>query len=210
MCKELCRIFNAKICYRFVKRCILRLHTIYYFLENTLKKSWKNIRDAFTKCMKKRELLTRSGAGLTNLPHCKYFKELAFLTDVVTNRVTESNLNLPQFQSVDNPEDEEIINQQEPTSNTPLAKRKRKLRESQDLDNCKSVGSPLDNAIASYLQKENSQNDGKGDADEMFCRSLIPILSSLPPKKNRKAKVEIQQLLFDIEFDKETDLNCSQ
>ena len=161
--------------------------------------------------MKKRELLTRSGAGLTSLPQCKYFKELAFLSDIVTNRVTESNLNMPQFHAVDNGECEEVMQnakQQELTSNTPLPKRKRKLnaRESQvHLDDCQSAGSPLDNAIASYLQKENSQKDAKEDADELFCRSLIPILSSLPPKKNRKAKVEMQKLLFGIEFDSETD-----
>ena len=39
----------------------------------------------------------------------------------------------------------------------------------------------------------------------MFCRSLIPMLSSLPPKKNRKAKVDIQELFFDIELDNQSD-----
>ena len=161
--------------------------------------------------MRKRELLTRSGAGLTNLPQCKYFKELAFLSDVVTNRITESNLNMPRFHAVDNGESEEImqsVKQQESTSATPLPKRKRKFnaRESQEpLVDCQFAGSSLDNAIASYLQKENSRKDAKEDADEMFCRCLIPILSALPTKKNRKAKVEIQKLLFDIELDNETD-----
>ena len=85
-------------------------------------------------------------------------------------------------------------------------KRKFNARESQEpLVDCQFAGSSLDNAIASYLQKENSRKDAKEDADEMFCRSLIPILSALPTKKNRKAKVEIQKVLFDIELDNETD-----
>ena len=100
------------------------------------------------------------------------------------------------------------VKQQELTSNTPLPKQKRRLnaRESQvHLDDFQSAGSPLNNAMASYLQKENFQKDAKEDVDELFCRSLIPILPSLPPKKNRRAKFEMQKLLFDIEFDNETD-----
>ena len=79
-------------------------NAIYYFLENTQKNSWKNLRDVFSKCVIKKEHLTRSRAGLPSLPQCKYCKELAFLSDAVTNRLPESNLNMPQFHAVDNGE----------------------------------------------------------------------------------------------------------
>ena len=58
----------------------------------------------------------------------------------------------------------------------------------------------LDKAIVHYLQKENA---GKENADEMFCKSLVPILSTLPPQKNRRAKIETQKLLYGIECNEE-------
>ena len=118
---------------------------------------------------------------------------------------------MPRFHAVDNGESEEImqsVKQQESTSATPLPKRKRKFnaRESQEpLVDCQFDGSLLDNAIASYLQKENSRKDAKEDADEMFCRSLIPILSALPTKKIRKQRWRYKNYFFHIELDNETD-----
>ena len=57
-----------------------------------LKNLWKNLREGFSKCMKKRDLLTRSGAGTTSLPECKLFRELMFIRDTVTNRAMHSNV----------------------------------------------------------------------------------------------------------------------
>ena len=36
--------------------------------------------------------------------------------------------------------------------------------------------------------------------DTLYCKSLIPILKGLPPKKKRLAKIKISSLLYDIEF----------
>ena len=55
----------------------------------------------------------------------------------------------------------------------------------------------LDSAICEYLA---NQNDLKKNADRFFYHSLVPILSSLPAKRKRRAKFEIQKLLHDIEF----------
>ena len=66
-----------------------------------LKKTWKNLSDNLSKCLKKRELLRRSGAGATELPQCKFFKELQFLKDILSDRATHSNLPTPQ-PSIDN------------------------------------------------------------------------------------------------------------
>ena len=60
-----------------------------------------------------------------------------------------------------------------------------------------SSTSSLDSAISKYLA---SQNDLKKNAGSLFCHSLVPILSTLPAKRNRRAKFEIQKLLYDIEF----------
>ena len=154
--------------------------------------------------MKKRDLLTRSGAGAKELPQCKFFKEMQFIRDVVSNRATQSNLSLPQFQADESGDFEDSFTctaqQSECNTSTPLLKRKRTpaIKEKQDCSiNGQASTSSLDHAIASYLQNENSRKD---DADDMFCKSLVPILSSLPVKMNRKAKIEIQKLLYDIEF----------
>ena len=60
-----------------------------------------------------------------------------------------------------------------------------------------SSTSSLDSATSEYLA---NQNDQKRNADSLFCQSLAPILSSLQAKRNRRAKFEIQKLLYDIEF----------
>ena len=38
------------------------------------------------------------------------------------------------------------------------------------------------------------------DEDSLYCRSLIPILRGLPTKRKRLAKIQISQLLFDLEY----------
>ena len=185
------------------------------FVENMLKKTWKNLRDNLSKCLKKRELLSRSGAGATELPQCKFFKELQFLKDVLSNRSTHSNLSTPQL-SVDNFDRFEYIEDTSTSkkpdvmystpkpmqsgTETPPAKRKRASGTKEGKATSKdeqSSTSSLDSAISEYLA---NQNDEKKNADSLFCQSLVPILSSLPARKNRIAKFEIQKLLYDIEF----------
>ena len=46
-----------------------------------------------------------------------------------------------------------------------------------------------------------SVQEQEESADSLFCHSLIPILESLSAKKNRYAKIKIQELLYEIEFD---------
>lgn len=44
------------------------------------------------------------------------------------------------------------------------------------------------------------------DPDERFLLSCLPILKRLPNKKNALARLRIQQLLFEIEFDEYTEV----
>lgn len=46
-----------------------------------------------------------------------------------------------------------------------------------------------------------SQQQSQNDPDERFLLSCLPILKRLPNKKNALARLKIQQLLYDIEFD---------
>ena len=51
------------------------------------------------------------------------------------------------------------------------------------------------NAIAS---EPKSQED---DDNMLFCKSIAPTLRGLPPRKSKLAKLKIQELLFNIEFE---------
>ena len=62
----------------------------------------------FFQMLEKRDLLTRSGAGATVLPQCKFFKELQFIKNAVTNRATHSNLNVQHHLMEDNGEVEDL------------------------------------------------------------------------------------------------------
>ena len=58
-----------------------------------------------------------------------------------------------------------------------------------------------DQALLELLRKEDKDNMEIPDADVSFANSIVPILQSLPAKKTRLAKVEIQQVLMKLEFD---------
>ena len=49
--------------------------------------------------------------------------------------------------------------------------------------------------VLELLRKEDMDNMEIQDADVSFVNSIVPILQSLPAKKNRLRKKEIQQVL---------------
>ena len=48
---------------------------------------------------------------------------------------------------------------------------------------------------------EALQQKSENDADQSFADSIVPILRGLPAKKNRLAKIDIQQILLKYEFE---------
>ena len=67
-------------------------HLSFYFLEEFLKKYWKNLRDNFSKFLKSRERNSRSRAEASTWPKCKLFTQTLFLKDSILNRPTTSNV----------------------------------------------------------------------------------------------------------------------
>lgn len=62
---------------------------------------------------------------------------------------------------------------------------------------------PEDTA-ASFVQRESDSKSSSSnctDSDERFLLSCAPILRRLPNKKNQLARLRIQQLLFELEYD---------
>lgn len=49
--------------------------------------------------------------------------------------------------------------------------------------------------------RASSSGCAGGDSDERFLLSCVPILQRLPNKKNQLARLKIQQLLFELEYD---------
>ncbi|XP_071949661.1 uncharacterized protein [Antedon mediterranea] len=174
-----------------------------------LQKQMKNLKDSLKKCLDKRTKLTRSGAGASVLPKCKYFEQMRFLHDRTANKPTESNLQ-PEPGII-----EDVASTSSDTSiNNPIVCAKRKITETPAPPPKNRHGSkgrqssdPLNTILLQNLETTNEaimSLTTKPDNDNevsLYCRSLIPIISSLPLRKRRLAMIKVSQLLFDLEFD---------
>lgn len=178
---------------------------------------WKNIRDTYRKCLKRRDLATRSGAGSKRLPECRFFKELEFLSDSVSNKTTISNFTLQNIDdgnsavmatgnSVSSDTSGEVPSEvsysshrESPTSckEKPSVPVKKKFRVKERED----ISTALDLQLLNHLKRQGETGGNTPQSDnEFFCRSLVPTLDRLDNKANQMAKAKIQQLLFDVEF----------
>ena len=181
----------------------------FFVVVEDLKMIWKNFKENLSKCIKKRDLMTRSGGAASSLPECKLFHQLQFLRDKVTNRPTVSNL--PQ----ESAPTQEILGKSlaSPVSPVPFApspasslesmstipgKRKRKATTLPQRKLLISDDEHPDKLLYEALKGDNRM---EVIADQSFPNSIVPILRNLPPRKNRQAKIEIQQLLLKYEFD---------
>ena len=99
---------------------LLILLFYFYFLEEFLKKCWKNLRDNFSKCLKSRERKTRSGTVASTLPKCKLFTQMLLLKDSILNRPTISNV-ISNSQSVS--VDVSSLLRSNPSSSSPSSTR---------------------------------------------------------------------------------------
>ena len=64
------------------------------YLVDFIKAKWKNLYDGFKKCLDRQREATRSGAGYVKPPTCRFYNELTFLRNVITNRKTLSNVTI--------------------------------------------------------------------------------------------------------------------
>ena len=167
------------------------------------------MRDGMSKCLKRRESLSKSGAGASRLPTCKLFEQLLFLKDTLLNRPTESNIDAITTNDVPElltPETNDLGSEL-PVSDYEITPQKRKKPAEgakKKVDRRDSIDYLLVNALTK-TSEANQISTGKITKDDensnsLFCRSLIPILDGLPDRENRLAKIEIQQILVKYEF----------
>lgn len=88
-----------------------------------------------------------------------------------------------------------------PTPERPIdentsKKRKRPSSEKSAYDPFLQQIKQMDDQLIKIVNKESADDEATA-----FCMSLVPVLKDFDKKKLRLAKIKIQQLLFDIEFD---------
>ena len=86
---------NFKSIYQFLT-WIRRLNSNIFFLVDTVKRNWKNLFDTYRKARERKRDQVKSEATGSKIPTCKFYNEMNFLKDIVTNRVTTTNLAIPE------------------------------------------------------------------------------------------------------------------
>jgi hypothetical protein len=164
----------------------------------------KNLKDLLKNCLDKRNRLTRSGTGASTLPKCKYFELLFFLHEKSANKPTESNVpTIPQTLSSDVLLMDSLTQESPSTSvihpptsliHPPVKVINRKKR---------GLDDDLEKSLADCDALLKNTIGDEEDEDNLYCRSLAPIMRELPKKKKRLAKIQISQLLFKLQYDDE-------
>ena len=70
------------------------------------------------------------------------------------------------------------------------------------VDTLKKMQKPrnFDQPLSNEKEKEK---DTKTDSETLFCQSLVDQLKALNARKNKLARIKIQQILFEIEFEEQ-------
>ena len=152
------------------------------------------------RCLKKLDHSLQPGSGYLKTPMCRMFNQLLFLKETISCSTSSANLS-----------------DTEETPTTPISSStyqdacssgSRKRTRSNDDHQSYSVlnkrvdqQEKIDVVLTNTLPLSNgySQVD-KESSDWLFCKSLVEILEKMPPKQNRMARVEIQQVLLKYEF----------
>ncbi|KAI4465544.1 madf domain transcription factor [Holotrichia oblita] len=169
---------------------------------NLCKKRWRSLRDGF---IKHHRLLrnTPSGAAGGKKKIWPYYNQLEFLIPHVDFKETvedslgellsamdqptnvESQLPLQPEVSDDNLSEHQKTQEHSTTSDKRKLQRNKKRITSEESSEDK---------LLNILSKDT-------DYDESFLYSLLPIFKRLTPQQNTKARIQIQQILYEIEFD---------
>ena len=82
-------------------RLSVYMYIIIFLSVDFLKSKWKNLYDRFLKCLDRQREATRSGAGYTKQPSCRFYNELLFLRNVISNRNRASKVTIEQPASME-------------------------------------------------------------------------------------------------------------
>ena len=190
-------------------------YVCFFISADVLKKEWGKLRDNYRKTLSKREKATRSGAGNKKaLPACNFFAELSFLRDSMVNRSSVSNIPETILTPMVSPSasstlaEDDIAEVERHTSShtttqpihsgTIPAPPKRKRRSNSNEEQADVL---LAQALDRHLNAEEQQNPQEEDDDRLFCLSLVKTLKKLNERKNAQARIKIQTILYELQFD---------
>ena len=180
------------------------------------------------RCLNKIKDGQNSGGGALKMPTCKLFDQLLFLKDFVSNRETKSNIYITSDSGSndiitvidDSAHLTPLFTDITPASTTPdittpkVVPKKKKAetggleevsshQPSRRLNKKSERQDKIDLLLVNALSKsdESMAHSESKSSNHLFCDSIVEILDKLPSKKNRMARVEIQQVLLKYEFD---------
>lgn len=156
----------------------------FFFSANTLQKKWKNLRDNFSKELKRqKDMKSGSGAGKRN-PYI-YFHRLQFIEKVVANNTTISNLSgNDQFDH--EPEIEDL----QPGPSKVSAKKFKTNTNNMD----KQLMDILHKSVE-LREKRDAECSSSQDEDKLFCLSLYKELLKVPEHGRITVKIQLLQTL---------------
>ena len=160
------------------------------------------------KCLKKMESYNKSGSGAHKTPRCKNFDAMLFIRDTIMNNPTESNIQMDEaFDSNISPNSmSSSANSQFfslTPSPSPVIVKKSRHDDRKMLEESRERSEKLDLLIEETAKAVKVSTTDVDDSDMNFLKSLHVILSKLPPRKNRQARIELQQVLVKYEFDED-------
>ena len=162
------------------------VYCIFFFSVESIKTAWKHLRDGYIRCKSKRTKLTKSGSKSAKLPTSNFFNELKFLDDDYAEQEESAS------GGVENNET------QQDTPKVPYRQGFSKKRKLSSID--ESVDKQILDSLNQLSQKPQAEE--KESANSLFCKSLVSDLDALSPEENMLARIKIQQVLFDIKFNK--------
>ena len=177
--------------------------TLFYIVD-FLKRRWKNLRDGMMRCLKKENVSYRSNS---KVPTCRLYNQLIFLKEFFQGNNADEKL-LVSFNGTDENDVELPDSPHSGSSPSHNESGSRKRLASSTGESYMHVGKyarrereKLDVIIANTLSKLTDQlRSDEENSDWLFCKSIVGLLGKLNPKRNRLARMEIQQVLMKYEF----------
>lgn len=164
----------------------------FFYVVKELMAQWKRLTDNYKKARRRR--ISKSGdPGCKKLSTCEFYEQLCFIEKGIPP--TESYTNFPSEANGDVPEKHTEKSLDETPRRNEYHSRSRK----------KSNEMAVDALIAKALCDDNEKQKPtvvekvEEDSDTLFCKSLISTFQELTPKKRKKARVKVLQVLCDLD-----------
>lgn len=171
-----------------------------------VQKRWKTLREHFVRETKKKKKPTGSAAKTT--PQWALYDHLLFLKDFVKHRNTVGNAPQQDCEGSDMEDehsdahsDAQSLTAEESKESTPSAssdtreyhyERKRGVK--------RKCVTPADEVDLQILQNLKEMQQNVSEEEELFGKSVAASIRNMPPEQRAMAKIRIQQVLYDIQF----------